>query len=214
MTAFLYFCLGVSGLVVLIEIVWRLASRRHSLPCPTWLGWLVELENPFIKNYRAAEIVRHLELQPGMKVLDLGCGPGRLTIPVAREIGPLGEVTAADIQPGMLRRVEAKARAAKMGNIRFLQAGAGEGKLGSNLYDRALLVTVLGEIRDREGALKEIFTALKPGGILSITEAFVDPHFQNHSRVRRLGGKAGFREKNLFGNRLAYTMTLEKPVID
>jgi ubiquinone/menaquinone biosynthesis C-methylase UbiE len=65
-----------------------------------------------------------------------------------------------------LQRVQAKAQAANLNNIRFLQAGAGEDKLEHSYYDRAVLVTVLGEIPDREAALREIVEALKPGGIL------------------------------------------------
>jgi len=42
-----------------------------------------------------------LELEPGMAVLDAGCGPGRLAIPIARQVGPQGEVVAMDIQAGM-----------------------------------------------------------------------------------------------------------------
>jgi ubiquinone/menaquinone biosynthesis C-methylase UbiE len=146
-----------------------------------------------------------------MKVLDAGCGPGRLTVPAARRVGDQGEVVAVDIQPGMLARARDKARAAALTNIRFLQAGVGEGKLGRNRFDRALLVTVLGEIPDREAALKEIFEALKPGGILSVTEIIFDPHFQGRGSVTRLALAAGFREKGFFGNRIAYTLHLERP---
>ncbi len=146
-----------------------------------------------------------------MKVLDVGCGPGRLTIPIAQQIGPQGEVVATDIQPGMLRRAQQKAQAAHLNNIRFLQAAAGEGKLGRSQYDRALLVTVLGEIPDREAALKEIFDALKPGGILSVTEVMFDPHYQRRGTVLRLASTVGFQEKKFFGNRLAFTLNLEKP---
>jgi len=78
--------------------------------------------------------------------------------------------------------------------------------------DRALLVTVLGEIPDREGALGSIFAALKPGGVLSITEIVFDPHFQRRATVSRLAREAGFVEKAFFGNRIAYTLHLSKPV--
>jgi 2-polyprenyl-3-methyl-5-hydroxy-6-metoxy-1,4-benzoquinol methylase len=211
MTMLVYICSSLIGLGLLVAIGWRLASRRRSLPCPTWLRWLVELDNPFAKTYQTNAILEHLDLRPGMKVLDVGCGPGRLTIPIAAQIGPQGEVVAIDIQPGMLRRAQAKAQAADLHNIRFLQAGAGEGKLERNQFDRALLVTVLGEIPDRTAALKEIFDALKPGGILSVTEIIFDPHFQSRGGVLRLASAVGFREQKFIGNRLAFTLNLEKP---
>jgi ubiquinone/menaquinone biosynthesis C-methylase UbiE len=206
----IFMILVIGGLFVLISVTWRLASRRQSLPCPVWLRWLVELDNPFTKTNRAAAIIEHLHLEPGMTVLDFGCGPGRLAIPVAQQIGPKGKLTAIDIQPGMLQRVQGKAREANVTNIQLLQSGAGEGKLGHNQFDRALFVTVLGEIPDREAALKEIFHALKPGGILSVTEVIFDPHFQSRNTVASIAVKAGFREKDFFGNRIAFTLNLEK----
>jgi SAM-dependent methyltransferase len=206
-----YILLGLIILVILSGVIWRLASRRHALPCPVWLRWFVELDNPFTKVNRSAFIVQHLDLKPGMAVLDLGCGPGRVTIPIARQVGPSGEVIAMDIQQGMLDRARKKAQAAGLTNIRFLQAGAGEGTLGRNRFDRALLVTVLGEIPDRSGALREIFDALRPGGILSVTEIVFDPHFQRRSTVARLACTVGFRERAFFGNSIAYTLHLEKP---
>jgi 2-polyprenyl-3-methyl-5-hydroxy-6-metoxy-1,4-benzoquinol methylase len=206
-----YIVLGLLGAIALVAGIWRLASSRHSLPCPAWLGWLVELDNPFTRTNRAAVIVERLDLQPGMAVLDAGCGPGRLAIPIARQIGPQGEVTAMDIQAGMLRRAREKARAANLANIQFLEAGLGEGKLGHNRFDRAVLVTVLGELPDRETALREIFAALKPGGILSVTEVIFDPHFQSRQSVARLARAAGYREQGFHGNRIAFTLNLERP---
>ncbi len=205
-----YVFFGFVGPVLLVIIGWRLSSRRRSLPCPVWLRWMVEMDNPFTKANQAAVIVRHLDLQPGMAVLDAGCGPGRLTLPVARAVGPQGTVVAMDIQAGMLSRVREKARVENLGNIRFVQAGVGEGKLQRNHFDRALLVTVLGEIPDREAALKEIHGALKPDGILSVTETVCDPHFQSRSKVTQIAVAAGFNEAAFFGNRLAFTVHLEK----
>jgi hypothetical protein len=36
----LYILLGLLGLGILISLIWRLASRRQELPCPSWLGWI------------------------------------------------------------------------------------------------------------------------------------------------------------------------------
>jgi cyclopropane fatty-acyl-phospholipid synthase-like methyltransferase len=211
MTTSVYICFGLVGFIVLAGFAWRFASRRYSLPCPVWLRWLVELDNPFSETNRSDVIVQHLDLQPGMNVLDIGCGPGRLTIPVAKQVGPQGQVVAIDLQPAMLRHAQERAQAANLNNIRFLQVGVGNGKLEVSLADRALLVTVLGEILNRETALREVFDALKPGGILSVTEIIFDPHFQSRDTVVRLAGTVGFREKEFFGNRIAFTLNLEKP---
>ncbi|MBI5274383.1 MAG: methyltransferase domain-containing protein [Chlamydiales bacterium] len=212
MKTLIYISLGFLALMVLIGILWRFSSRRLVLPCPVWLSSLVELDNPFTKTNRASSIIEHLDLKIGMKVLDAGCGPGRITLPIAKKIGPQGEVWAVDIQSGMLDRVQEKAKVANLHNIQFLQAGIGDGKLEHSQYDRALLVTVLGEIPHQETALKEIFNALKPGGILSITEVIFDPHFQSRKTVRRLAKTTGFQERCMVGNRFAFTMQFEKPV--
>jgi ubiquinone/menaquinone biosynthesis C-methylase UbiE len=206
----LHFVLSAIVLFIMVSLVWRLISNRKSLPCPSWLGWMVEMDNPFTKTNRASVIIGLLGLEPGMKVLDAGCGPGRLSIPAAQAIGQQGELTALDIQPGMLAQVQEKARAAGLSNIRFVQAGLSEGKLEKDYYDRALLVTVLGEISQQEQALKEIYQALKPGGILSVTEVIFDPHFQSRKSVQQVAAKAGFSEVGFFGKRLAYTMHFEK----
>lgn len=203
----------ISGIVILIVavfLVWRFISNRRSLPCPSWLGWMVEMDNPFTKTNRASVIIDLLGLQPGMKVLDAGCGPGRLAIPAAKAIGTQGELTALDLQAGMLTRVQEKTRTAGLSNIRLMQAGLGEGKLEKAYYDRAMLVTVLGEIPEQEAAMQEIYQALKPGGILSVTEVIFDPHFQSSKSVKQVAGKVGFREVGFFGKRLAYTMHFEK----
>jgi tRNA A58 N-methylase Trm61 len=210
MTPASYLLIGVIGLGVLIYVGWRLSSQRHRLPCPPWLAWMVERDNPLTKTNRSQTIMDWLGLDPGMKVLDAGCGPGRLTVPAARSVGQEGEVMAVDVQERMLARARRKVEEAGLENVVFLQAALGEGKLPADRFDRAMLVTVLGEIPDKTAALKEIYGALKPGGILSVTEVILDPHFQSREAVLRVAGEVGFEERAFFGNKLAYTMHLGK----
>lgn len=155
--------------------------------------------------------LRQLALQPGMHVIDVGCGSGRFTIPMAQWVGSTGEVLGIDIEAEKVQRAEQRLREASIKNVRFERAGAGEGKLPQEQFDRAVLFAVLGEMSDREAALAEIFQALKSGGILSITEGFLDPHYQSQERVRSLAQAVGFVEERCAGNRLLFTMNFLKP---
>ncbi|WP_341678469.1 class I SAM-dependent methyltransferase [Niveibacterium sp. SC-1] len=206
-----YFAIGTVLVLVAVGLVWRFSSRRRELPCPAWLHWMVELDNPFTKTNRSGFIIDRLDLREGMAVLDAGCGPGRLTVPAAPRVGPGGGVLAMDIQSGMLARVQEKVSALGLGNVRFLEAGIGEGKLPVEQFDRALLVTVLGELTDPARGLREIFAALKPGGLLSVTEVIFDPHFQRRGTVAALAREAGFTVGETWGHALAYVLHLEKP---
>ena len=105
--------LGVVGLLAMVSIAWRFASRRQSLPCPVWLRWFVELDNPFTSTNRSNVIVAQLDLRAGMRVLDVGCGPGRVTVPLVQAVAPDGEVVAIDVQQGMLDRAKQRADAAR-----------------------------------------------------------------------------------------------------
>lgn len=193
-------------LFLLVALGWRLASERTALPCPSWLQWMVELDNPFTRTNRAATILEHLAPVPGSTVGDIGCGPGRLSIPLAKAVGPEGTVVSVDVQEGMLARVREKAEAEGLQNILFEQLALGEGKLGRDRFDKAVLVTVLGEIPDQPAAMREIHAAMKPGGVLSVTEVIFDPHFQRRSHVTAVATEAGFTEGAFFGNSIAYTM--------
>ncbi|PSB23308.1 hypothetical protein C7B61_03790 [filamentous cyanobacterium CCP1] len=205
------FDIGIPFTILIgIGLWWRFAARQRSLPCPPWLGW--SLENGYMNAVASsATLLDRLEIASGMRVLDIGCGPGRITIPAAERVGPNGEVVALDIQQGMLDRVAKRVRERNLTNVRMIRAGAGEGKLEHHAFDRAWLVTVLGEIPDREAALREVYEALKPNGVLSITEVIPDPHYQSQSTVRRLAEEAGFRFDRLYGNWLAFTMNFVRP---
>ena len=142
-----------------IWIVWKLVSRRKSLPCPSWLYRMVEMENPLAKNSQAKTILAGLGVAEGMTVLDAGCGPGRVTLPLAKAVGADGKVIAVDLQQGMLDVVQRKAQQKGLAMIAFEKLSLGEGKLPAYQADRAVLAAVLGEIPQQAAALQEVYAA-------------------------------------------------------
>ena len=186
-----------------------LRQRRRPIPHPPPLTFL--FENPIVGAVVGPELlIERLNVAPGMRVLDAGCGPGRLTIPLARVVGPAGEVVALDGQSAMLTKLQERLEAEGITNVRPLQAGLGEGAL-EGPFDRILLAMVLGEVRDRESAVRELYAALRPGGILSVTEVFGDPDYRRPATVRREVEVAGFRLVERHGGFPAYTLNFEKP---
>ena len=189
---------------------WRRESERRSLPCPSQLSWL--LENPFMDAVAGAEAtLERIGVRSGEHVLDVGSGPGRLAIPAARRVGPNGSVTAVDVQSDMLARLEQRASREGITNIesRLLDAGVDD-SLGSDRFDRAWLVTVLGEILDKEAALRAICRALKPGGTLSITEVLPDPHAQRQTTGLMLAQSAGFEPAQQWRSLFAFNQNFVK----
>src|ERR687889_441654 len=201
-----YALIGFVGLA----IAGLLRQRRRPVPIPPPLTFL--FENPLVEAFAGSELlVERLDLAPGMRVLDAGCGPGRLTIPVARAVEPTGEIVALDSQRAMLEKLEPRLEAESITNVLLLEAGLGEGVLESESFDRILLSFVLGEVRDRQAAGRELYAALKPGGILSVTEGFGDPDYRRPTSVRREVESAGFELVERFGGFPVYTLNFRRP---
>jgi len=191
------------GAAVVACVVWRVAS----LPCPWWL--VPVLENPYFQVVAGAELLMdRAGIGPGMAVLDAGCGPGRMTVPMSARVGDAGRIVAIDRQPRMLQRLQERVADRGLGNVETVLGKLGEGLLPAAAFDVAVLVTVLGEIPDKVGALVEIRDTLRSGGVLSVTEVLPDPHYQSLTRVRALAAAAGLREQRLFKGWAGYTVNL------
>ena len=205
--------LGIAAVLsVTVAVGWRVLSRRTFLPCPSSLSWL--LENPMMEGVAGgAALIERSGVQPGMAVLDAGCGPGRLTIPLARHVGAQGHVVALDAQRSMLMKLTERMTTLGISNIRTLCARLGTGALGSERFERAFLVTVLGEIPNQEDALSEIYEHLNPGGLLTICEVLPDPHYQSQAAVWKIAKRTGFTPQVVYRNYRSYTMNLTRPSV-
>jgi SAM-dependent methyltransferase len=207
----LWILLGIIAMFVALTFAWRWGSRRWSLPCPTFLAW--SLESPLFQGLSGTETtLNRLGLRPGQRILEIGPGPGRLLLPAAQRILPTGVAVGLDIQPGMIERLKVRAKKAGVTNLTAILGDATQPLVPEASFDLVFLCTALGEIPDRGAALGQCHRALKPGGVLSITEKFGDPHYQSRSTVKHLAEAAGFRLQSVQGGWWFFTANFIKPL--
>ena len=139
--------LALVTLRIAVNLGWRLASRRWSLPCPASLAGI--LEAPSLQGILGtATTLDRIGLRPGQRILEIGPGPGRLLIPAAERVLPGGEVIGIDIQKGMLDRLIRRARQHGITNLTTIDGDATQPHVPAESCDIVMLCEVLGEIPD------------------------------------------------------------------
>jgi len=176
--------------------------------CPHQLSFL--LESGFRRLILSPEtLADRLELKQDARVIELGPGPGYFSRAVARRI-PKGCLLLVDLQREMLHKAGKKLQKSGLRNVAFVQANGSALPIPSDAADCVFLVAVLGEVVDSRACLREIHRALRPGGLLSITEQPGDPDFVPLPNARELAESVGFRFEKVYGGGKNYTASFRK----
>ena len=112
----------------------------------------------------AAHLLPHL--QPGATLLDLGCGPGSITVGLAAAVHP-GEVHGIDMEESQIGLAQAAAAAGGHTNATFQAGNALSLPFKDNFFDVVHAHAVLMHIPDTAGVLAEVKRVLKPDGIFA-----------------------------------------------
>lgn len=113
-------------------------------------------------------VLRRSDIQPGMHVLELGCGTGAMTFDsgLYRLVGEAGQVTATDPSLGMLVRAENKKEQFSAYNVDIINAPAEKLPFKESSFDAVVGMGFL-HFTDIHETLREIHRVAKPGAILT-----------------------------------------------
>ena len=109
-----------------------------------------------------AALLEPLDVRPGCRVLDYGCGPGFVARAMADLVGPDGRVYGVDINARFV--AAASGRAEGVANLSYHQVENGRVPLADHAVDRLLCKNVLEYVPDLAATLAEFRRVLAPGG--------------------------------------------------
>lgn len=109
-------------------------------------------------------------LEPGQRLLDVGCGPGSITVDLARAVSP-GEVVAVDRAPAAVALAQEAARAAGATNVVTQVADVLTLPFADGAFDVVHAHQVLQHLTDPVAALREMRRVTRPGGVVAVRDA-------------------------------------------
>jgi SAM-dependent methyltransferase len=106
-------------------------------------------------------------LQPGMRLLDCGCGPGGITLGLADAVAP-GEVVGIDLWPSYVETATSTAAERGVTNVSYRLGDVYELDFPDASFDAVFSANVLEHLSDPLKALKEMRRVLRPGGVIGV----------------------------------------------
>jgi ubiquinone/menaquinone biosynthesis C-methylase UbiE len=111
--------------------------------------------------------LRAAGLGPGLRVLEVGCGPGYFTVPAAKIVGESGHVVAIDTNPVAVRHVKRKVEEEELTNTEVILADAAKTGLPDSSFDVVFLFGVIHAL-DLTKVIPEMHRLLKATGHMSV----------------------------------------------
>lgn len=167
---------------------------------------LIPLRNIFLSP---RQLISRLQLKPDYHVLEVGPGPGYFSTRIAKVI-PAGKLILADIQQEMLDKARKRISAKGFSNVDYYLCDGDKFDLPDESFDVIFMVTVIGEIENKDAYIREFFRLLKKGALLSFSESRGDPDKMTIQELKELVNDYGFKFDSVFGNENNFTVNFVK----
>lgn len=130
-------------------------------------GWLT---SSFRRLLQSPERILRDLAREGQTAVDLGCGPGFFTLPLAQMVGPNGHVVAVDIQEAMLKKLQVRAEANGLAARIECHRSQPEDIGLEKSADLVLAFYMLHEVPSKEVFLRQVRGLIKTGGLFLLVE--------------------------------------------
>ena len=167
-----------------------MSRKEGTFVCPWWL--IRTFDNPLRFVLQKPERILRELVHPGDRCLDVGCGYGYFTIPMARLVGPTGSVVAVDLQPEMLKGVRRRAERENLSSRIVVHQADASGLHLDGAFDCALAFWMMHEVQDQKSMLVEICVALKLGARFLLSEPRLHVNQRSFDRTVGLAEGVGF----------------------
>jgi ubiquinone/menaquinone biosynthesis C-methylase UbiE len=167
----------------------------HSCVCPWWLMYF------FDHRVRAlfqptAPVVESL-VAAGNLCLDMGCGMGYFSVPMALRTGAAGHVTAVDIQKRMLEGAARRAKRQGLADRITLHLAGDADWVVPERYDSILAFWMLHEVPDRKGLLETLRRVMKASGRFLLVEPKVHVSESDWEQSLAVADEVGFHSQEI-----------------
>ena len=125
-------------------------------------------------------------IQPGMTVVDYGCGPGRYTVEFARLAGTGGKVIAVDLVELALQETRKRLASMDIGNVEFRLAQGYDTGIQEGVADMVFAIDMFHHIKEPAAFLKEAYRIAKPEGLLLLAGGHI-PRAVAKARIGQSG---------------------------
>jgi len=181
-------------------------SGKGVFPSKYAFTLLIPFRNIFLSPKK---LLQRLDLCEDQTVLEIGPGPGYFSTYVAKKLTN-GRLVLLDIQKEMLDFAKRRLEKQKITNVDYKLTDGNSFNLESQYFDRVFMVSVIGEVENKDKYLNEIHRVMKEGGILSISELAGDPDKLSADEILSLVSNHRFEVTEIFGNRLNFTINSKK----